>query len=92
MSGEPKYKKVAEGAEQLSLGVSIVAAILIGIGLGILMKKALGYDWLLWLGVFWGISAAGLNVYKAYKKQVEEYAEFKDDVRYNKYKNQGDDE
>jgi F0F1-type ATP synthase assembly protein I len=34
---KPKYGKLIEGAEQLSLGISIVVAILIGIGLGMLM-------------------------------------------------------
>lgn len=89
---EPKYKKVVEGAEQLSLGVSIVVAILIGVGLGMLLKNAFGYDWLLWLGVFWGISAAILNIYKAYKKQVKSLNELKDDVRYEQYKKQNDDD
>jgi F0F1-type ATP synthase assembly protein I len=89
---EPKYKKVAEGAEQLSLGVSIVVAVLIGVGLGLLMKKYIGYPWLLWVGVFWGIAAALLNVYKAYKRQVKEYDEFKDDVRYKQYQNQNDED
>ncbi len=88
----PKYAKLVEGADGLSLGISIVVAILIGVGAGILMKNSFGYDWLLWVGVFWGIGGAILNVYKAYKKQVESYAEFKDDVRYKKYEEQDDDE
>jgi F0F1-type ATP synthase assembly protein I len=84
-SEEPKFKKVAQGAEQLSLGVSVVVAILLGVGIGILMRDSLGYDWLLWLGIFWGVAAAGLNIYKAYKKQMKELEEYKDDVRYKKY-------
>ena len=88
----PKYAKLVEGADGLSLGVSIVVAILLGVGAGMLMKSALGYDWLLWIGVFWGIGGAVMNVYKAYKKQVESYAEFKDDVRYKKYDNKDDDD
>ncbi len=94
MSNEekPKHGKLVEGVDSLSLGVSIVVAILMGIGLGILMKKFIGYDWLLWLGVFWGVSAAILNIYKAYKKQVASYDEFKDDVRYKKYEKQDGDE
>ena len=74
----PKYAKLVEGADGLSLGVSIVVAILLGVGAGYLMKSSFGYDWLLWLGVFWGVSAAILNVYKAYKKQVASYEEFKE--------------
>ena len=88
----PKYAKLIEGADGLSLGVSIVVAVLIGTGAGMLMKSSLGHDWLLWVGVFWGVGGAILNVYKAYKKQVEAYAEFKDDVRYKKYENKDDDD
>jgi len=81
----PKYGKIIEGAEQLSLGVSIVVAILIGVGLGILMRKYIGYDWLFWLGVFWGVAAAGLNIKKAYQKQKAELDELKEDPRYKHY-------
>jgi len=88
----PKYAKLVEGADGLSLGISIVVAILLGIGAGMLMKNLFNYDWLLWVGVFWGIGGAIMNVYKAYKKQVESYAEFKDDVRYKKYEDDDDNE
>ncbi len=40
---------------------------------------------LLVLGVFWGVGGAILNVYKAYKKNVESLNELKDDVRYKHY-------
>ena len=90
---EPKYKKFIEGAEQLSLGVSIVVAVLLGVGAGILMRKYLGYDWLFWLGVFWGIAAAGLNIKKAYIKQKKELDALKDDPKYKHYnQNQDDDD
>jgi len=89
---KPKYAKIVEGADGLSLGISIVAAILIGVGAGMLMRNFFGYDWLLWVGIFWGVGGAVMNVYKAYKKQVESYAEFKEDVRYKRYENQDDDE
>jgi len=89
---EPKFGKIIEGADNLSLGISIVVAILLGVGVGILLRDALGYDWLLWLGVFWGVSAAGLNVYKAYKRQMKSLDELKDDVRYKDYQYKDDDE
>lgn len=89
---KPKVRKVIEGAEQLSLGISMVVAILIGVGFGLLMRSWFGYEWLLWLGVFWGIAAAILNVFKAYKKQVKNFDELKDDVRYEKYKPKKDDD
>jgi len=79
---EPKYKKIVEAADGLSLGISIVVAILIGVGLGILMKNLFGYGWLLWLGVFWGVSGAILNVYKAYQKQKKSLDELANDPRY----------
>ena len=89
---KPKYAKIVEGVDGLSLGISIVVAILIGVGAGMLMRNFFGYDWLLWVGIFWGVGGAVMNVYKAYKKQVESYAEFKEDVRYKRYENQDDDE
>ncbi len=89
---QPKYRKIIEGAEQLSLGISIVVAVLIGVGVGILMKNYFHQTWLLWLGVFWGVSAAILNVYKAYKKQMKSLDELKDDVRYKNYKPKIDDD
>lgn len=89
---KPKIRKVIEGAEGLSLGISIVVAILFGVGLGILMRDFFGYQWLLWLGVFWGVAAAILNVYKVYKKQMKSLEELKDSRRYKGYKDEEDDE
>jgi F0F1-type ATP synthase assembly protein I len=89
---KPKYGKVVDGLEQLSLGVSIVVAILIGVGLGILMRDYFGYGWLFWLGVFWGVAAAGLNIKKAYQKQKAELDKLKDDPRYKHYNQKDDDD
>lgn len=81
---KPKVRRVIEGAEQLSLGISMVVAVLLGVGIGLLLKKWTGYGWTLWLGVFWGVAGAILNVYKAYKKQKASLDELKD--RYKNYK------
>ena len=91
---EPKFKKIVNAADGLSLGISMVVAVLFGIGLGVLMKKLFGYDWLLWLGVFWGVAAAILNVYKAYVKQKRSLDELADDPRYRhkKYDDSDEDE
>jgi len=83
---KPKYAKIIEGAEQLSLGISMVVAVLIGVGLGMGLRNLFGVQWLFWVGVFIGIAAAILNVYKAYKKQKIELDKLKDDVRYKNYK------
>jgi F0F1-type ATP synthase assembly protein I len=91
---EPKFKKIVSAADGLSLGISMVVAILIGVGLGVFLKDLFDQAWLLWLGVFWGIAAAILNVYKAYEKQKKSLDELADDPRYRhrKYDNSDEDE
>ncbi|MFP4333787.1 MAG: AtpZ/AtpI family protein [Campylobacterales bacterium] len=86
-SNEPKYKKLVGAADSLSLGISVVVAILIGVGIGFWLKSIFDSIWLLWLGVFWGVAAAFLNIYKAYKKQVKEYDTLAQDPRYSNKKN-----
>lgn len=58
MADDPKLKKIVGAADDLSLGISIVVAVLIGVGIGLGLKHLFGYNWLFWLGVFWGIAAA----------------------------------
>lgn len=60
-----KVKTLVEAANHLSLGISIVVAVLIGVGLGLLLAKI--YKPLFFVGLAFGIAAAILNVYKAYK-------------------------
>jgi len=89
---DPKMKKVVDAADGLSLGISIVVAVLIGVGLGYLLRKWFGYEWLFWLGVVWGIAAAILNVYKAYVKQKASLDELAEDPRYKRRTFDEDDE
>ena len=89
---KPRIGKIIEGAEHLSLGISMVVAVLIGVGIGLGLKNAFGEIWLLWVGVFIGIAAAGLNVYRAYKRQVADLDTLKDDPRYKHYNTIDDDE
>ncbi|NPA28587.1 MAG: AtpZ/AtpI family protein [Epsilonproteobacteria bacterium] len=84
-------KKVVEGAYDLSLGISVVVAVLIGVGLGYWMRETFGYGWLFWLGVFWGVGGAILNIYKAYRKQVKAFEELAEDPRYKRYGQSGGD-
>ncbi|WP_104698039.1 MULTISPECIES: AtpZ/AtpI family protein [unclassified Helicobacter] len=79
---EKKIKKVVTGIYDLSLGISIVVAVLIGIGIGVLLKNLTGIYWLLWLGVFWGVSAGFLNIYKAYKRSQRDLKELSEDIKY----------
>ena len=79
---EPKLKKIVNAADGLSLGISMVVAVLLGVGLGILMKNLFNITWLFWIGVFWGVAGAILNVYKAYEKQKKSLDELANDPRY----------
>ena len=89
---EPKLKKIVVAADGLSLGISIVVAVLIGVGLGLLLKNLFHTPWLLWVGVFWGVGGAVLNIYKAYKKQKKSLDELANDPRYRYQKYDDSDE
>ena len=78
----PKHRDKVEALDNLSLGISIVVAIVLGIAIGMGLKSWTGYSWTLWLGVFWGIAAAVLNIYKAYKKAKKGYDELLKDPKY----------
>jgi ATP synthase protein I len=80
-----KIKKTIEGAEKLSLGISIVIAILMGIGIGIWLKNTFHQSWLFWLGVFWGVAAAILNIKKEYDKLKKDLDSLKDNPEYKNY-------
>lgn len=87
---KPRLKPIIEGAETLSLGISMVVAVLIGVAIGLGLRKLFGIDWLLWIGVVIGIGAAFLNVFKAYSKQYKEFEKLSKDPRYNMGKKQQD--
>ncbi|MCW9027002.1 MAG: AtpZ/AtpI family protein, partial [Thiovulaceae bacterium] len=65
-----------------SLGISMVVAVAMGVGIGLVLKNLTGAAWTLWIGVFIGVAAAILNVYKAYEKQKEGYEELAKEPRY----------
>ncbi len=79
---KPRLKPIIEGAKDLSLGISMVVAVLIGVGIGLGLKQLTGIGWLLWVGVFIGIAAAFLNVFKAYSKQYREFEALAKEPRY----------
>ncbi len=79
---KPKHQDKYEALDNLSLGISIVVAILLGVLIGFGLKQWTGYTWTLWLGVFWGIAAAILNVYKAYKNAKKSLDKLADDPKY----------
>lgn len=90
---EPKLKKIVSAADGLSLGISMVVAVLLGVGLGLFLKNFFNIPWLLWIGVFIGVGAAISNVYKAYEKQKKSLDELADDPRYrHRHYDDSDDE
>ncbi|MDE6959007.1 MAG: AtpZ/AtpI family protein [Helicobacter apodemus] len=82
LENKPKYKDALLAYSNATLGISMVVAVLIGVGVGYGLKWLFGYSWLFWLGVVWGILAAILNVYKAYKAQKREFDALSKDPKY----------
>ncbi len=89
---KPRIKPIIEAADNLSLGISMVVAVAIGVGIGMFLKSWTEEVWTLWIGVFIGVGAAILNVYKAYSKQHKEMLELAKEPRYAIKKQLQDDE
>lgn len=79
---KPKHQDKFEALDNLSLGISMVVAVVLGVAIGLGLKSWTGYTWTLWIGVFLGIAAAILNVYKAYKKTKKSLDKLRDDPKY----------
>jgi len=79
---KPRIKPIIEAADSLSLGISMVVAVLMGVGIGLLIRSLSGVAWTLWIGIFVGVAAAILNVYKAYSKQYKAMEELAKEPRY----------
>lgn len=86
MKPTKNLNKIVRGADALSLGISIVVAILIGVGLGIWLKKLTGSTTIFIICVIFGILAAILNVYKSFKMLQNSLKELEDDPKYKNYK------
>ena len=89
---KPRIKPIIEAADSLSLGISMVVAVLMGVGIGWLLKSLTDTPWTFWIGIGIGIAAALLNVYKAYSKQYKAYEELAKEPRYAIKKQLDDDE
>ena len=83
---------VVKGAEQLSLGISIVVALAIGAGFGYWAMKETGWTWTLFAGIAVGISAAGLNIKKAYDAQIKSLEQLKDEGKFKSAKDDDEDD
>lgn len=80
---DPKFKDFAKNISGVSLGISMVVAVGLGILLGIGLKNLFKIHWLFWIGLFFGLSAAILNVYKAYKIEQRSLKELEKDIKYS---------
>ena len=87
---KPKHQGKLQSLDNLSLGISIVVAIAMGFGIGYGLRALTGYEWTLWLGLFWGVGAAALNVQKAYKRAQKEFEGLENDPRYAHRAKHGD--
>lgn len=83
---EPRFKKIIVSANGLSLGISIVVAILLGIAIGVGLQKIFGVWWVIFIGAFWGVAAAVLNVYKVYKAELRDFETIANDPKYKNIK------
>lgn len=81
-SSDGKMKGIVKGANDLSLGISMVVAVLLGFLVGYGLYKWLGYYWLIWVGLGYGVAAAVLNVIKAYKRLHRDLESLKNDEKY----------
>ncbi len=92
-------KPLIEGVETLSLGISMVVAILIGVLIGFGLRYLFHQEWLFWIGVAIGIAAAILNIYKVSSKQYREFEKMAQTPKYkvkrylndNEYEEEEDD-
>ena len=75
------YKSIVEGAGYLSLGISIVVALLIGVGLGVYLYQIFDHIGFIFGGLALGIGAAISNVYKAYKKHARNFEEYEKEAQ-----------
>ncbi|WP_415395792.1 AtpZ/AtpI family protein [Sulfurimonas sp. CS5] len=92
---KPRVKPIIEAADSLSLGISMVVAVAMGVGIGYLLRSLTEIGWLFWVGVAIGIAGAILNVYKAYSKQYKVFEELAKEPRYaikKKLEEEDDDE
>ena len=81
-SNDSKIQKLTRGANDLSLGISMIVAVLLGLGIGYGLYKWLGYYWLIWVGLGYGVAAAFLNVVKAYKRLHKELDSLRHEEKY----------
>ncbi|NCO00560.1 MAG: AtpZ/AtpI family protein [Epsilonproteobacteria bacterium] len=91
----PRIKPIIEAADSLSLGISMVVAVIMGVGLGYLLRSLTGLGFTFWIGVFIGVAAAILNVFKAYEKERKSYEKLAKEPRYaikNKLDQKDDDD
>ncbi|NLY04048.1 MAG: AtpZ/AtpI family protein [Campylobacter sp.] len=76
---------IIRGADSLSLGISMVVAVAIGVICGYYSAKWTGVRGFFYFFLIIGVAAAFLNVYKFYKMQQKELKELENNPKYAKY-------
>ncbi|PSM51798.1 ATPase_gene1 domain-containing protein [Campylobacter blaseri] len=80
------FNNIIRGADSLSLGISIVAAIAIGFFIGHYLTKLTGWIFFTYFFTFIGICSACLNIYRGVQVQKRDMEELENDPKYKKYK------
>lgn len=80
-----RLNNASRALNALSLGISIVVAIAIGVLLGVGAYKLTGAKVCIYLGAALGVAAAIMNVYKAAKHLQKELKELEENSRYKDY-------
>lgn len=94
----PKYREAMMAYSNATLGISMVIAVLLGVGVGLLLENLFGapriggISVLFWLGVFWGVAAAILNIFKVARRNIKELNELAKDPKYAYFKQKQEDE
>ncbi|PAF45369.1 hypothetical protein BKH40_04035 [Helicobacter sp. 11S02629-2] len=77
-----KWYSLVSNAYNASLGISMVVAVLIGLGIGYALYKLTDWKWFIVIGLVYGVAAAILNVYKAYKRLKKDMDSLREQPKY----------
>lgn len=76
------FPSLSRAVYDSSLGISIVVAVILGFGFGYGMYKLTDIYFFIFIGLAYGIMAAILNVYKAYKRLKKDFEEIAQKEKY----------
>lgn len=86
------FSGLVKRANYLSLGLSMVVAVFLSSALGYWAYTKTNWQFFFWFGLFIGIAAAFLNLYKIYKLSIRDFDDLEKSVKYKNYKLSCEDE